>query len=216
VVGLWAAAWAGFGAAWAVFLTMVTGLGQGSRGIAFGLALALVTAAPVVATLLPVRRDPVLRLLTRRAAMVALAPAGLAALIWLGSVGRPPLSIEPGMFLFGIAEFYLGPLALALAAGALRLGSLRTTTATVVGAGVCYILAGLFLLIPFIPLGGGYNPVGALFPVWGIGAPVAVAVRGLRRWSAPDGPSAADSGEENRPPTATPNTPSEEGGGPEA
>jgi hypothetical protein len=192
VVGLWAAAWTGFGAAWAVFLTMVEALGRGSRGIAFGVVLVLVTAVPVVVALLPVRRDPVIRLLTRRAALLALVPAGLGAVIWL----KQQPSVELNTLPFGVAWLYLGTLALALTAGALRLGSPRVKAGTVIGAGAAYILAGLLLLLSqFFPLGSGYNSVGVLFPVWGISAPAAVAVWGLRRWSATARPATASPGE---------------------
>ncbi|MCL6581376.1 MAG: hypothetical protein K6U08_07165 [Firmicutes bacterium] len=196
VVGLWTAAWAGFGAAWAVLLTTVTTLGQGSLGIAFGVVLALLTVAPVVAALLPLRHDPVVGLLTRRAALLALVPVAIAGLLWL--VGRQPLMVGAGLPFFWVAWLYLAPLALALAAGALRLGSPRASAATLLKAGAVYVVGGLLFLIPVIPLGGGYNPVGVLFPFWGIGAPVLVAVRGLRRWSAgrsaTSGPSGPDAG----------------------
>lgn len=77
---------------------------------------------------------------------------------------------------------YLTPLALVLAAAAARAGGVFQTPKWLLNASIAYVAIGFVLLFPILPISTrAYNPVGLFFPLWGYGAPYALAAIGLTR-----------------------------------
>ncbi|MEW6523592.1 MAG: hypothetical protein AB1445_08510 [Bacillota bacterium] len=183
VAVIWGLAWVGFSATWTVFFGVVTSL-QGVAAVVFGFLLAVASACTVgVLSYRASTRREVIELtahLLRVALIIFVAVGAFLMLSW-----KPQLS--PGTVALAIAYLCLAPLALGLAALAVRLGP-NGSPGAAARAALVYLGVGLVLVFPVPALpGSGYNPVGVFFPVWGWGGPLLASWWGLK-WAARTGP----------------------------
>ncbi len=170
---IWGLVWAAFAAMWVVFLAQILQLRVGSAALYVVSVAAAWPAIPIGRLAARcARRFPLARF-TARAAVGAAVLGGVAV----------PLLLSGGLAggFFVIAGYvFCGTLSLALAAIGLRLGWPHLRLGI---GGVVYIVLGLLLVLPVPPISRhSYNPVGAFFPFWGLGAPAVAIIWGLGRF----------------------------------
>lgn len=193
----WGAAWLVFSGAWFIFLLdlMVRPLlDRHDLSYIFSATAAVLAVIPVTLLTVYCRKDPRLAGLTFFSLKTALLAPLLLALGYLVFVHRSLslLSIDLSAAVAALVYIYFSVLVLLLAAAVLRTAGIFRKNYILPLAVLAYLFLGVVFLFPFPVPSASYNPVGLLFPVWGLGVPYLAALHGLTRLRGDGGENSKD------------------------
>jgi hypothetical protein len=168
-------AWAGFSAAWSVFLTTQI------TSIPLWVVVSCLLTFPVIFLAYRKRHNRMLATVAARSAKLSLVGLGVGALVLLVEILSGDYRFDPLVIGFGVCYGYLSLMALCLTAWTSLLSGIVDRSRITLAA-IVYVFGGFLLVFPIPPLTTqGYNPVGLFFPLWGWLLPTVITCIALYR-----------------------------------